>query len=117
VCSVAVGARNSTASRVAVMKASSSEASWAVSSSSVIPAAPATRPTSSVLSPEMVKAPSPAGETATLGERSRGARAAGSVRRTSTRPRPAPATNSAMPVSAISRPRPMTMRCWAVMAI
>ena len=64
-----VGARNSTASRVTVMKASSSEACWAVSSSSVIPAAPAMRPTWSVLSPDTVRAPGGGGATAPHGGR------------------------------------------------
>jgi hypothetical protein len=55
----------------------------------VIPAAPAMRPTWSVLSPDTVRAPPVCGETATDGERSRAASASGSVLRTRTR-RPGP---------------------------
>ena len=78
---------------------------------------PATRPTSSVLSPDTARAPSsapgdgrvPGAEQGRQGVRVGAAHPHRAGRGTG--------DESSVPVSAISRPRPMTIRCWAVRAI
>ena len=113
-----VGARNSTASRVRSMNASSSDACCGGELEQRDAGGSGEPADWSVLSPDTARAPSPGlGDRDRPGERSRAARAAGSVLRTRTSPRRGPGDELVQPVSAISRPRPMTIRCWAVSAI